>query len=858
VRRLSEFLPARPGDPSELAGYGPLERFLGWADERGLVLYPAQEEAVLEAMSGANVIVTTPTGSGKSLIALASHFYALCEGRRSYYTAPIKALVSEKFFDLVAELGPSRVGMATGDASVNHGAPVICATAEIVANLALRQGSGADIDQVVADEFHFYADPDRGWAWQTPLLELTRTQFVLMSATLGDTRRFETDLTSRTGRPTVTVTSATRPVPLDYTYSRVPLHEALEGLLAGGRAPIYVVHFTQKEAVARAQALTSTPVATRAERDRIGEVLAGFRFSAGFGTALSRYLRSGIGVHHAGMLPRYRRLVERLAQDGLLKVICGTDTLGVGINVPIRTVVLTGLSKYDGTTTRILSAREFHQIAGRAGRAGFDTEGSVVVQAPEHVIENERAVEKAGDDPRKKRKVVKANPPKGFVAWTEDTFNRLITAPPETLTSSFKVTHSMLLNVLDRPGDGCGAVRRLLTDNHESRPQQRRHIRSAIAMYRSLLAAGALERLDTPDERGRWVRVTMDLQADFALNQPLSPFVLDVLPSLAPSEHWSLDVVSIVESTLENPQVVLAAQLDKLRTETLTRLKAEGVEYEDRLAVLEKLTWPKPLGDDLYDAFDVYRSGHPWARDFNVKPKSVVRDMFERAMGFADYVAFYGLARSEGSVLRYLSDAYRSLLQSVPEDAKTDELVDIIEWLREVVRQTDSSLIDEWEALADPGSVEALARSAAVAEGEQVPVEGGPMEPVPAAISSRTRAFRVMVRNAVFRRVEMLARRDFARLAEVDSAWGRSRWESETAAYFAEHDGLGIGAEARSATRFVLTESHPDGESRRWRVRQVLEDPEGFDEWTLVFDVDLAASDEAGEPVLVPVALERA
>ncbi|HWE55587.1 MAG TPA: DUF3516 domain-containing protein [Acidimicrobiales bacterium] len=858
MRRLAEFLPAQPGDARELAELGPLERFLGWADERGLVLYHAQEEAVLEAMSGANVIVTTPTGSGKSLIALASHFYALCEGRRSYYTAPIKALVSEKFFDLVAELGASRVGMATGDASVNHGAPVICATAEIVANLALRGGVDAAIDQVVADEFHFYADPDRGWAWQVPLLELARTQFVLMSATLGDTRRFETDLTRRSGRPTVTVASATRPVPLDYTYSRVPLHEELEGLLAGGRAPIYVVHFTQREAVARAQALTSTPVATRAERDVIGEALAGFRFSAGFGTALSRFVRAGIGVHHAGMLPRYRRLVERLAQAGLLKVICGTDTLGVGINVPIRTVVLTGLSKYDGTTTRILSAREFHQIAGRAGRAGFDTEGSVVVQAPEHVIENERAAEKAASDSRKKKKVVKSNPPKGHVAWTDDTFNRLVSAPPETLTSSFKVTHSMLLNVLDRPGDGCAAMRRLLTDNHESRAQQRRHIRSAIAMYRSLLSVGALERLATPDARGRRVRVTMDLQADFALNQPLSPFVLDVLPSLAPSEQWALDVVSIVESTLENPQVVLVAQLDKVKAETITRLKAEGVEYEDRMAVLEKLTWPKPLGDDLYDAFGVYRARHPWAADFNVKPKSVVRDMFERAMGFADYVALYGLARSEGVVLRYLSDAYRGLLQSVPEDAKTEELVDIIEWLGEVVRQTDSSLIDEWEALSHPESVDALAESAAAAGMDPVAVVEERPEAVPSAVTANTRAFKVMVRNAVFRRVEMLARHDFAGLAVADSAWGATRWEDETAAYFVEHQHVGVGADARSGKRFVLDEFSSDGEPRLWRVHQTIEDPSGFDEWTLEFDVDLDASEAIGEPVLIPIALERA
>ncbi len=842
MRRLGEYLPSSPAD---LAGYTPLERFLDWAADRGITLYPAQEEALLEAMSGSQVIVTTPTGSGKSLIALGAHFAAVCEGRRTWYTAPIKALVSEKFFDLATELGADRVGMATGDATVNRDAPVICATAEILANLALRDGARAPADQVVMDEFHFYADPDRGWAWQVPLLEMVRTQFLLMSATLGDTRRFEQDLARRSGRQVAVITSATRPVPLYYSYARTPLHETIEGLLAAGKAPVYVVHFTQKDAVARAQALTSTPVATRAERDLIAESLRGFRFSAGFGQSLSRFVKAGIGVHHAGMLPRYRRLVERLAQAGLLKVICGTDTLGVGINVPIRTVLLTGLSKYDGTTSRRLTAREFHQIAGRAGRAGYDTEGSVVVQAPEHVIENERALARAGEDPKKRRKVVRAQPPRGFVAWTEDTFNRLRAAPPEPLGSSFKVTHTMLLSVLDRPGDGCADLRHLLTDNHEPRPAQRRHIRTAISMYRSLIGAGALERLERPDESGRRVRVTLDLQQDFALNQPLSPFVLDALPRLNRAEpDWALDVMSIVEATLENPGPVLAAQLDRLRAETVARLKAEGVEYEDRMAVLETLTWPKPLGDELYELFDRYRVLHPWAADHNIKPKSVARDMWERSLGFADYVALYGLARVEGLLLRYLSDAYRGLVQSIPEDAKTDELIDLTTWLGEVVRQVDSSLIDEWEALTRPAGPEP-SRSE----------RGRPVtDSAPPPLSANRRAFTVMVRNAAFRRVELLARRDYPALELLDgpAGWDAGRWRQAGEAYFAEHQSIGIGAEARSAERFVV-----EDRGRRWAVTQIIDDPAGWSEWALTFDVDLDASDEAGDAVIRMEAFAR-
>src|ERR1700758_3972654 len=514
---LTDLLPATP-EPDAV-----FDAFAGWSKRRGLALYPHQEEALIEVVSGANVILSTPTGSGKSLVAMGAHFTALADGRRTFYTAPIKALVSEKFFDLCAAFGPAEVGMMTGDASVNAEAPIICCTAEVLANIALRDGAAADVGQVVMDEFHFYADPDRGWAWQVPLIELPRAQFVLMSETLGDVSRFEEDLTRRTGRPTAVISSTERPVPLVFSFVMEPLHETLKELLGTNQAPVYVVHFTQAAALEQAQALMSVNVCSRAEKDAIADLIGDFRFTAGFGKTLSRLVRHGIGVHHAGMLPRYRRLVETLTQAGLLKVICGTDTLGVGINVPIRTVLFTALSKYDGTRTRLLQAREFHQIAGRAGRAGYDTVGTVVVQAPEHVVENEQALAKAGDDPKKRRKVVRKKPPQGFVSWGEPTFERLVSSEPEPLKSRFTVSHAMLLGVIGRPGAAFAAMRHLLTDNDEPPAAQRRHIRRAFAIYRALLAGGVVERLDEPDEQGRRWRLTVDLQQDFALNQPLSP-----------------------------------------------------------------------------------------------------------------------------------------------------------------------------------------------------------------------------------------------------------------------------------------------------------------------------------------------
>jgi superfamily II DNA or RNA helicase len=806
--------------------------FVTWAESGGLELYPAQSEAALELVTGSNVILATPTGSGKSLVAVAAHLVAMADGRRSFYTAPIKALVSEKFFALCDTFGAENVGMLTGDASVNPDAPIICATAEVLANMALRYGSQADVGMVIMDEFHFYAEPDRGWAWQVPLLELTGAQFLLLSATLGDVDFFVGDISRRTGRPTALIAGAERPVPLTYTYVTTPITETIENLLYENEAPIYVVHFTQADALERAQALMSINVCTRAEKDAIAELIGDFRFTAGFGRTLSRLVRHGIGVHHAGMLPRYRRLVETLAQAGLLKVICGTDTLGVGVNVPIRTVLLTALSKYDGERTRTLKVREFHQISGRAGRAGFDTLGRVVVQAPEHVIANEKALAKAGDDPRKKRQVVRKKPPEGFVSWGEPTFDRLVHGQPETLTSQFRVTHATLLGVLARPGDPFEAMRKLLIDNHDDRRTQRANVKRAIAIYRSLLAGGVVERLDEPDEDGRTVRLTVDLPDNFALNQALAPFALAALDLLdVESPTYALDAVSVIESVLEDPRPVISAQRTKARGEAVAAMKAEGMEYEERMEALSEITHPRPLADLLEHAYAAYAQGHPWVADHPLRPKSVVRDMWERAMSFTEYVGFYGLARSEGIVLRYLADAYRTLRQTLPDSARTEELEDVVAWLGELVRQVDSSLLDEWEAL----------RAGTDEHGAPV------LPPTPSGVTANERAFRVLVRNAAFRRVELAARRDWAALGALDAAdgWDANAWHDALAGYFELHDSIGTGPDARGPQMLIITT-----EPGYWTVRQILDDPEGDHDWGFTMRVDLAASDEAGEAVV--------
>ena len=855
--------------------------FSSWAETTGRPLYPHQDEALSEILEDRHVIAATPTGSGKSMIALAAHTASLARGGRSYYTAPLKALVSEKFFELVRLFGADNVGMVTGDTSINAAAPIICCTAEILANQSLREGEDMDVDCVIMDEFHYYADPQRGWAWQVPLLELPQAQMVLLSATLGDVSFFVRDLRERTGREVAVIDDAVRPVPLEMEYVVEPIGELLQRLVGQDKAPVYVVHFSQKEAVERATSLLSVDLASKSRKAEIVKALGDFRFGGGFGATLSRLLRAGIGVHHAGMLPRYRRLVERLAREGLLSVICGTDTLGVGINVPIRSVVMTSLVKFDGSKERHLTAREFHQIAGRAGRAGFDTRGYVSVQAPEHVIENAKALAKAGDDERKRRKIVRKKAPEGRVNWTDKTFERLRDAAPETLTSQFQVTTTMVLNLMERAGDPVAAMAELLERAHEPEAQRRRHVRRALEIYLSLRTAGVLTHVSSAqaaaDGRPR-LRLAVDLPADFALNQPLAPFALaamDLLNVEAP-EH-TVDVVSVVEATLDDPRPLLYAQQRAARGEAIAAMKAEGMDYEERMAALEEVTWPQPLAEVLTPALEMYKQANPWIAEHELAPKSVVREMVENAMTFSDLISRYELGRSEGVVLRYLTDAYRALRQVVPEEHRTPEVVELIDWLGALVRAVDSSLLDEWEALGQAQAGKA-SEASGLLEGDRPGADDssgverafGADEDGTVAFTRNRHAFRVAVRREMFRRVELMARDDVEALGRLDasSGWGEDRWDEVLGRYWDEYDWIGTDTSARAISLAPLDEA-PDetalataGVSERlrealdasgrqvWLATQVLEDPDGDHDWRLTALVDLAECDREGRAVI--------
>lgn len=830
-----------PGAPP-LAADAILDRFVAWVSETGLSLYPHQEEGILALLDGKHLVLSTPTGSGKSLVATFLHFKAMAEGRRSFYTCPIKALVNEKFFDLCRLFGPENVGMMTGDAAVNRDAPIVCCTAEILMNLALREAEPR-VDCAVMDEFHYYADRERGIAWQVPLLLLERTTFLLMSATLGDMSAISASLAAVTGRQVAEVKSAERPVPLDFEYRETPLHETIEDLVSAGKAPIYLVNFTQRAAAEQAQNLMSANFASREDKEAIRAALTGIRFDTPFGKDFQRFLRHGVGLHHAGLLPRYRLTVEKLAQGGLLKVVSGTDTLGMGVNIPIRTVLFTQLCKYDGEKTAILSARDFRQISGRAGRKGFDERGYVVAQAPEHVVENKRLAEKekAGG-----KKFVRRQPPqKGYVHWDRSTFERLREKEPEPLESRFEVGFGLLLNLLQsetaRRGGGYGRLVELVSRSHGNDYQRSRHRHAAAQRFRTLRAAGLVELHRVEGYRGRYVRPARGLQRDFSLFHTLSLYLLDSLERIDPTrETYALDVLTQVESILEDPDVVLWKQLDRARGEAVARMKAEGLEYEERMAELDKVEYPKPNADFVYSTFNEFAARHPWVGQENIRPKSAAREMVERCHSFNDYVREYELQRSEGLLLRYLAEAYKTLAQTVPERFRDEALEDVLAFLRATVRGVDSSLLDEWERM----------RWGEAAEPRPAPEVAPRLPALAIDPAASPRAFAARVRADLHRLLGALARRSHeeaaAALWQPDGEWNPRRLEEAMAPYWAEHARIDVTPAARRPHNTFLDEMGP----RRWRAVQRIVDEAGEVDWMLECRIDLSAPRDPDQPLI--------
>jgi superfamily II RNA helicase len=827
-------------DPDQI-----LDLFLGWVSDTGFELYPAQEEALLDLMADRHVVLDTPTGSGKSLVALGLHFRGLCEGKRSFYTSPIKALASEKFFSLCSDFGAENVGMLTGDASINPDASVVCCTAEVLANLALRMGEELEAPYVVMDEFHYYADRDRGWAWQVPLITLPATRFLLMSATLGDMTGIMRHIEERTGGAAALVQSDERPVPLDFAYRETPLHETIEELMEADNAPVYLVNFTQRECAETAQKLTSMRLTTKEEKAAIREAVGDTRFTTPYGKEFKRFLGFGIGVHHAGLLPKYRLQVEQLAQQGLLKVISGTDTLGVGINIPLRTVLFTKLAKYDGTKVSRLKVREFKQIAGRAGRKGFDDQGHVVCQAPEETIERLKEQRKAAVKPKKRQKKSPGKGRSSEVSWSEDTFKNLVSNPPEKLSSRFRITAGMLVDLLQRdaaindPDAGnFASVRRLIAGCHDDDAGKARHLQRAAQLCRSLYRAGIIRMERDSNSNYLWVTVDEDLQVDFSLFHNLSLFLVEAIEGLdADSPDHALDLLSLVEAVLEDPTVVIRRQVDRIKTELINRLKAEGVSYDERMNRLDEVTHPQPIAEYIHAAFDHFRRDHPWVGGDAVRPKSVAREMVEDYLGFTDYVRRYGLQRSEGLLLRYLSQVYKTLGQNVPDQVKTDAVLDVIAFLRATLERVDTSLIEEWESLRHPELLLEGDGDAGIAHRILAARE---LRSDPKALASRLRA-------ELHQLVASFARRDWEEAAtcvrhttgDPSALVEPDDFSNALEPFFSEHEELVFDHRARLAehTQISLFGDH------QWDVVQVLLDPSDENLWCIEGNVDL--SDDA-------------
>jgi superfamily II RNA helicase len=820
-----------------------LDLFLQHVENQNLSLYPAQEEAILSLYDGNNVLLCTPTGSGKSMVAKALHFWSFARGRRSYYTCPIKALVNEKFLDLCRSFGPENVGMVTGDATVNADAPIVCCTAEILANIVLRDGESADVHDIIMDEFHYYSDRERGVAWQLPLLVSKYSRFLLMSATMGDPEPFQEQLKILTGLPTDIVKSEERPVPLEFIYSESPLTQTLVNLVETGHAPVYLVSFTQREAAEFAQGLLSVELSSKDEKKLIAAELLGFKFSSPYGKEIKKLLRHGVGVHHAGLLPKYRLLVERLAQKGLLKVICGTDTLGVGVNVPIRTVHFTKLCKYDGEKTGVLKVRDFHQIAGRAGRKGFDDQGTVVVQAPEHAIENLSLSAKAGGDPKKLRKIKKKQPPqRGYAHWDQLTFDKLRDSAPEKLKSSFQVSHGMILNVLSRPNDGCNAVRQLIRDCHETDNTKAKLRRQGFKLFRSLVERDIVEFVT--DGSGKKIRVNVELQDDFSIFQELAIWLLDTLPKLDPeTEEYALDKLTMIEAICENPRVILLKQLDKLKGQKIGELKSEGVDYDERMAIIEDMTYPKPHEEFIYAEFNGFQRQHPWLDDSNIKPKSIARDMFEQYMSFDEYIKEYGLQRSEGILLRYLSEVYKVMTQTVPDYLHEEDFEEIVLFLKLVVGQVDNSLLEEWEKIKNPEAVQT--------QKEAVEVDLSD-------ITRNKKGFSIIIRNTVFKLLRMLAQEKFGPLCDslepsTSKTWREPDISAAIKPYYEQHQYISTDKDSRAPRYHTLTKT----DDNFWRVEQILTDADEHNDWMMVLQIDLNKSRESQDCVISLESIEE-
>ncbi len=703
----------------ELAFY---EKFL-WG--RGIEPYPVQEQAIRHIVAGTSVLVTVPTGTGKTLMAKAALQAAVMRGERAIYTTPLRALTEEKYRELCADFGDENVGFATGDYKVNREAPIQVEVAEILWNRVVGDKSVCPAEVVVMDEGHYFNDPERGYVWEQSIIGLDpRSQLVILSATVGRPDRFcqWASLTRRV--PMELVESRERKVPLVHDFREEPLIDTVRELAHKGDVPAIVFVFGREQCFEVARLLKSCRrFTTDEEKAKVEALCDEALLPGGVANELRPLFSHGIGIHHAGILPRYKQLVEQLALERLIKFVVSTETIAAGINLPARTVVFPSLRKFIKNEPRMVTAAEYHQMAGRAGRPQFDDRGLAITLAPEEIVselkkELRDAAKRPAYDEGKVRKSVynKARSEaqrKGDIIWTPESHAELVRGEPAELRSKTKITTEQVLAIglpdlatTALPGAGFVAPKKTelaermaeaeaslppsmrldivtMIDNLLLEDRERRGLHKTLAQLVDNLRA-----IEVIDQHGTQV-------AGMMIRQLQGMDGLFIWYALYNHDLDYVELRQLVEFLVDHD--IIQRQLDRKEEDK----KREWVKARLRELRLEnpQLTWddvvaewerehPRPLTkvEEVFQAFSA-AVPHPELHG-GKKPKNVWATMEDSGMSFLEFVAAEGLQHEEGNLFSYLVRVM-NFANKLGEASHLDQLCDLSDRVRALLARID-------------------------------------------------------------------------------------------------------------------------------------------------------------------------
>lgn len=684
---------------------------------RGLEPYPVQEQAFDHIFAGRSVLVTVPTGTGKTVIGKAAIHKALALGQKAIYTSPLRALTEEKYRELCEDFGADRVGFATGDYKVNPEAPVQVVVAEILWNRIFGERAGRLADVVVMDEAHYFNDPERGYVWEQSIIGMDpRTQLVLLSATVGDPQQFCAWVYSVRRVEMELVQSHERRVPLYHEYREAYLIEVVRELYDKGDWPAIIFSFSRDQCFEWARLLRSCPrFTTDEERARIEAACDEELLQGGLAKELRALLVHGIGVHHAGILPRYKQLVERLTLERLCKFVVSTETISAGINLPAKRVVFPALRKFIKGKPRLVTSAEYHQMAGRAGRPQFDKEGIAIALAPEGVVQELRKelkeLQKRGRAPseietERLRKACYARARSqaqaaGDVTWDRETHRKLVEGKPAALASKTKVTPEQILAIglpdlqAPPPPDGTrlppyldlhmrSVIDHLLLDER-SKAEARRTLDMIID---NLKALGVL------DEHGRQIAGKMINR----LRGIDGPFVYYLLMNRDVGYELARE---LVEFLVDHDVIhrILGREGDEKRREWIHKRLRERrrdepmVTWEDVEEEYER-TFPRELSEveKVHQEF-VAGLPHPELHGGKVQ-KTIWKKMEEENLSFLEFVSQNGLEHEEGNLFTYLARVMK-FARMLHEATTLDEFHELEVRVRRRLSAIDERVLEE-------------------------------------------------------------------------------------------------------------------------------------------------------------------